>query len=275
MKLLTRLVPALILATSSVALAKPVFDLDVGGELQFRGDHRMRRRPTWLPLSEMLTASRRNVIDVKENRDDLTALRLQNGYGATYVYSITLRYEDGSRERIEVGKWLYSRNPVLTFDLTQHRGGVDKISISTWSNMKSTFQVMGQQMRRFPRPLPPEPPIYQPPPLPQPVGLTIGTDLTFANTHGYIHIPLGSDKGSFSKIRIVSTGSGTFIGDVNVTFASGAHQTLSVNKAMVRGESLDLDLQGRAQALAGITLMQGHDVRAVGPAAGKFNVILL
>ena len=274
MKLLTRLIPTLLLATSSVAVADPIVAFKVDPDASYR-DHRWQRRPRWTELSPMLDGSGRASVKLTEAKDDLTAIRLQAGMGATYVYSIILTFDNGQREAIQVGKWLYSRNPMLTFDIPQNKGGVDRITVRSWSNMKSTFQILGQEMRRMPRPIPPRWDEPLPTPPPQPVSLVLGTNLSFSSA-GYLHLPVGVDKGTFSKIRIVNNGFGTYLGNVNVTLATGAHQTIEVGKTLARGETLDLDIAGRApQALTAVTLMQ-HDVRAYAPnAAGKLDVILL
>lgn len=275
------LITSILLATSSVALADDTkLDRRFTDDFSVR-DHRDhdRFRPQWKPLSQMITASRRNVIRIAEHDDELRAIRLQNGAGATYIYSITLRYEDGHRENITVGKWLYAGAPVLTFDLAQDHE-LDRVVINTWTSMRSTYQVLGQRARRpMPRPpvvepLPPYPP--RPPiDLPQ-LGLVIGKDLTFANTAGYVHLPVGVDKGNFKKLRLESTGSSTFIGRIYVTFPTGLHQMFDVNKALYRGETIDLDLSGNiAKQITAITVMQGNDVRAVGPSASRFSLTLL
>src|SRR5512139_2503471 len=223
----TALITSLVLGASSVALADDTRsyrydDDDLSVRDHRDGAERFRRRPAWMPLSQMLTASRRNVIRIDERNDELRAIRLQNGSGATYIYSITLRYEDGHRENIEVGKWLYAGAPSLTFDLAQDHE-LDRVVVNTWTSTHSTYQLFGQRARRIARP--PVADLPQPPPFPDTLpqlGLVLGSDLTFANTQGYVHLPVGPDKGRFQKIRIESTGSSTFIGRVYVTFATGA-----------------------------------------------------
>lgn len=273
------LITSLVLATSSVAFADATITAKVGGELQFRdgrfGDRFAPRRPMWKPLSQMITAARRNTITVSENKDDLTAIRLQNGSGATYIYSLQLRFDDGSRESIPVGKWLYSGVPLMTFDLPQHRGGLDRVTVTTWTSAKSTYQILGQSTQIRPRPMPP---VVNPPLPPPPVytGLVVGSGLSFENTPGYVHIPVGTDRGRFSKVKIEAIGSSLMLGKVWVTYATGKHQMFDLNKSFYRGETLELDLEGNiAQTITAITVMAGNDVRAVGPSAGKFNVSVL
>jgi hypothetical protein len=272
------LITTLILSTSSVALAKPIYvDNDPPlGDLSWR-DHRGPMRPTWAPLSQMMRAGRRaSVINVTENRDDLRAIRLNAGEGATYIYSLALRYDDGTRETITVNKWLYSAQPSLTFDLKQNREGLARVTVQTWTYGTSTFQLFGQQMLRtrppVVQPLPPPPP-----PMPAPVAsYLVGSNLTFTNTAGYVHVPVGVDKGRFTKMKIESLGSGTHISRVYVTFSTGTHQMFDLNKVFYRGESLELDLEGRqAHAITAITVMAGGDVRVINPTASKFNVSLL
>ncbi|MBA3500050.1 MAG: hypothetical protein M4D80_18600 [Myxococcota bacterium] len=277
------LIASLLVSTSSVALADDYsFKGKFDGDISVR-DHRdgeWRRRPQWMPISQMVTASRRTVIRVDEHNDELRAIRLHNGTGATYVYSITLRYEDGHRENIDVGKWLYSGDPMLTFDLAQNHE-LDRIVINTWTSMRSTFRVMGQKVRRFERP-----PIMEPLPTPPPMppintlpayGLSIGKDLTFAGTAGYVHLPVGSEKGNFHKVRLEGMGAGSFIGRVYVTFPTGLHQSFEVNKVLYRGETIDFDLTGKGtQQITAITVMAGNaDVRAQGQGASRFGVTLL
>jgi hypothetical protein len=268
MKLFTRLIPALLLATSSVALADPSVAFKVDGDAAFR-DHRFRQ-PRWTELSKMLDGGGRSSIKLTEAKDDLTAIRLQSGMGATYVYSIILTFDNGQRETIQVGKWIYARSPLLTFDIPQNKGGVDRITVRSWASTKSTFQVLGQETRHT-RPMPPT---WEPPAPPQPVSVVLGTGLSFSSA-GYLHLPVGIEKGAFSKIRIVNNGFGTYLGSVNVMLASGGHQTIEVGKTLGRGETLDLDIAGRApQSLTAVTLMQA-DVRAYAPSGGKLDVILL
>jgi hypothetical protein len=279
------LITSILVSTSSIALAddysvKKHFDDDDITVRDHRGNGECRRQPAWVPLSQMMTASRRNVIRINEHDDELRAIRLKSGSGATYIYSISLRYEDGHRENITVGKWLYAGMPELTFDLAQNHE-LDRVTINTWTSTHSTYQVLGQRARRIVRPpiveplppsMPPMPPISTLPAY----GFVVAKDLTFANTAGYVHLPVGSDKGNFHKVRIESTGAGTFIGRIYVTFPTGLHQMFDVNKALYRGETLDLELSGKGtQQITAITVMAGSDVRAVGPSASRFAVTLL
>ena len=264
------LLMALVLgATTTTAVAKPLLQVDLDTELELR-DHRGPWRPVWTPLSSNVRAGGKAVIRVPSARDELAAIRLQSGVGASYIYSLTLRYDDGSRETIAVRKWLYGRQPLLTFDLPQQRGGLRRIVVSSFAWNPSTFKVVGKRMRNIvypePRPLPPPPQ----------AGIVIGKDLSFANTDGYVHVPVGSKLGRFYKLRITSTGPSTFIGHVLVTYATGAHQSIEVNKAFYRGESLELALDGKGpQAVTAVTLLAHGDVRAVGPSASKFDLTLL
>lgn len=271
------LITSLLLASSSVALADDYSfkkDYNDNDTSLHRGE--WRRRPQWMPITKMLTASRRTVININERDDELRSIRLQNGSGATYIYSLTLRYEDGHRENISVGKWLYAGAPLLTFDVAQGHE-LDRVVVNTWTSTHSTFQLLGQKARRFERPPIAQPPLPPMPPMPMPqVGFVAGKDLTFAGTAGYVHLPVGSDKGSFHKLRLESTGAGTFIGRVYVTFPTGLHQAFEINKALYRGEIIDLDLTGTsAQQITAVTVMAGNDVRAVGQNASRFAVTLL
>jgi hypothetical protein len=273
------LVTSLLLASSTVALADDLSTTNFVGDRYGDRDQRdsWRRRPnrlTWQPLSQMITAARANVIRLDERKDDLHAIRLQNGSGATYVYSLTLKYDDGSRENVTVGKWLFAGVPMLTFDLAQGRGGVSTVTVNTWTYAQSTYQVHGQLGRNHVDQPPTTQPFPTPPPLP-PVAhtLSLGTNLTFAGSAGYVHLPVGAEKGSFSKLDIKSTGS-TFIGRVYVTFPGGKYQTLEVNKPLYNGQSLALDIQGDVRQIAAVTVMAGDDFHAIGQTGSRFSLAL-
>ena len=266
------LVTALALSASTAAFAKPLLQVDATTDLSIR-DHRGAWRPAWSPLSEMVEAGGRKNIKIDSRRDNLTAIRLQAGVGATYIYSVTLRFDDRTTETIKVNKWLYSREPHMTFDLPQHRGGLMRISVSSFSWDPATFQVMGKQIRPIvrptPRPLPPEQ-------MPQ-LGLVVGKDLSFANNDGYVHVPVGSDKGRFGKVVIDSLGSATFIGQVHIVHATGSYQKIDVNRALYAGEKLELQIDGKGpQPLSAVTVMARNDVRAMSitPQTSRFNVTL-
>ena len=280
------LVTSLLLASSSVALADD-FSGSYNSYPQDASvrDHRWddqrgdRFRPRWTPISQMITASRRNVITIDERSDELRAIRLQNGSGATYVYSIQLRYEDGRRENITVGKWLYAGVPELTFDVAQSRE-LDRVVINTWTSVSSTYQVLGQRARRIERPPVVQPPAPMPPMPPVSTlpayGLVVGKDLTFASTAGYVHLPVGAEKGNFSKLRIEAGGTmGPVIGRVYVTFATGQHQMFDLNKSLYRGEVLNLDLTGSTHQIIAVTVMAGNDVRAIDQRTAWFSLTLL
>lgn len=261
------LIIALVTSMSSLALAEHRTPMD--GPPMREHDSTFAQ-PRWLPLSAPMIAQRRNVIRVADDRDELRAIQLVNGSGAVYVYSIDLRYGDGHRENIAVNKWLYARDPRMTFRLPPDHE-LERIAVRTWSNARSTFQVLGQRSRRIVRP----PIVEPPPPLPPttPTAFLVSKDLTFANTGGSLNLTVGSDKGRFSALRITSTATNTYIGHVHLTFDSGARQTIDINRMLSRGEILDLDLDGGQRAVSSIMVMQSHDGTAYG--AGRFELSLL
>lgn len=265
------LITALLMSLSSVALAdhSAAVDVDVAvdSDLSLRQRDPNLAQPRWVPLSSMTTARRRTVIRVGEDRDRLQAIRLMNGNGSVYVYSINLVYDDGHRDTIAVNKWLYWRDPQMKFELAPEHE-LASLTIKTWSNGRSTFQVLGQRARRGGM----RPPGFEPRPPPTPPAYLVANNLTFANT-GYLNVPVGSDKGRFSALRVSSSASDTFIGHIHVTFESGAHQTININRMMYRGEVLTLDLDGGQQAITAMMLMQSHDGAARG--AGRFSIELV
>ena len=262
---LEALIVALVASTSSAAFADSRAPEVRYDEPSVR-DHRMGR---WVPLGSMMSASRRNTIRIPEDRDALRAIKLQSGSGAMYVYSIRMVYEDGHREDVAVNKWLYSGDPTMTFKLAPDHT-LDRISLRTWTSRPATFHLLGQ--KSFRRPPVMEPPPPPPAPLPAPVAFMAGRNLTFANTYGSLPLTVGADKGAFSKLRIESLAP-TFIGHVHVTFASGAHQTIVVEKTLRAGEIANFDLDGTLQPVASLVVMQNHDGSIDG--AGAFNIALL
>ena len=233
-------------------------------------------RTRWQPLSGMLTADYwfgRKVVRLGDGRDELSALRLMNGSGATYVYAIGIRHGDGHVDEIPVNKWLYSGEQRMTFKLPAGCD-VEQITMTTFSWGYSTFQLLGE--RSFvgrpggPGMEPPPPPPPAPAPVPSPVALTVAHDVTFANTNGYLYLPIGAGKGLFSKIRIESIDSNMYIGSIHVSFDSGAHQTIEVNKALARGQVMDLDLSGTRSAITALELMDG-----TAHSTGRFSVALV
>lgn len=232
-------------------------------------------RTRWQPLSPMLTADYwfgRSVVRIPEGRDELSALRLVNGSGATYVYSIGLRHGDGRVDEIPVNKWLYSGEQRMSFKLPAGCD-VEQVTVTTFSWGYSTFQLLGERSRLARPPGGPgmEPPPPPPPaPAPGPVAITVARDVTFANTNGYLYLPIGAGKGLFSKIRIESIDSNMYIGSIHVSFDSGAHQTIEVNKALARGQVMDLDLTGTRSAITALELMDG-----TAHSTGRFSVALV
>ena len=232
-------------------------------------------RTRWQPLSGMINADYwfgRKVVRVPDGRDELSALRLVNGSGATYVYSMAIRHGDGRVDEIPVNKWLYSGEQRMSFRLPAGCD-VEQITLSTFSWGYSTFQLLGERalMARPPGGPGMEPPPPPPPaPMPSPVAVTVARDVTFANTNGYLYLPIGVNKGLFSKIRIESIDSNMYIGSLHVSFDSGAHQTIEVNKALARGQVLDLDLTGTRSAITALELMDG-----TAHSTGRFSVALV
>ena len=231
-------------------------------------------RTRWQPLSQMLTADYwfgHKVVRIPEGRDELSALRLVNGSGATYVYSIGIRHGDGRVDEIPVNKWLYSGEQRMSFRLPPGCD-VEQVNVTTFSWGYSTFQLLGERAR-FGRPGGPgmEPPPPPPPaPIPSPAAVVVARDVTFANTNGYLYLPIGAGKGLFSKIRIESIDSNMYIGSLHVSFDSGAHQTIEVNKALARGQVLDLDLTGTRSAITALEMMDG-----TAHSTGRFSVSLV
>jgi hypothetical protein len=260
MSKLKALVTMVVLGTSSLALAS-----DDEPAWSDRADYLPDRRFTAraVPLSEMLKSGGRAIVRVDERRDELSAIRLQAGAGATYVYSIVVRFDDGTRQHLAVGRWLYAGAPKLKLEVASDRGGIDRILVQTWTNHAATFQVFGE--RRGRADLPP------PPPLPRPsTGLTLATDV--APSTGFVRIPVGADRGRFHKLVFEATGGAAYIDHVHVTFANGEQKQLEVNRRLAAGELLDLALADSPRAITTITLMPDHGGAATPRSTGKLSV---
>ena len=263
------LTAALLASATHLAVA------DTRSPAQFmpRPDYQGRfERMRWQPLSAMMTADYwfgRETIRLADDRDEISALRLVNGDGATYVYSLNLRYSDGHVETIPVNKWLYQGEQRMNFRL-KPSCELKQITVDTFSWGFGTFQVFGERSLVARPPIGQQPPPPPPAPAPGPVSVLIGNNLTFANTNGYVYLGVGAQKGLFSKLRIESADSNTYIGAIHITFDSGAHQSIEVNKALSRGQVLDLDLTGTRSAITALELMDG-----VAHSTGRFSVSLV
>lgn len=258
-------IASILLASSSVAMAD-------GLAVQNLESAAFRRPGTasWAPLTQMVTANRVTTIKLDDCRDELRALRIQAGTGATYIYSMTLQYEDGSRHTIEVNQWAYWGVPRLAIAMPQRRVGVAKITVNTWTWFPSTFQVFGERVSA-----PEMPPLPPPPTPPMPsAGIVIGQNLTFANSAGYVQMRVGAEKGDFTKLKLDGTGTLTYVGKIYVSFPAGNYQTINVNKALRRGEQITLDLEGSRRAVSAVTVMAGDDYGSVGNAGSRFSVSL-
>jgi hypothetical protein len=223
-------------------------------------------RVVWSPVTKVIDAQLTNTIDVKECCDELRMLRFQNGSGATYVYAVTLVHENGSRERIDVGRWIYPAQPMIAVDVPDRRAGVNRIVVNTWTWFPSTYQLFAKHVERAALPPPP-------PPAP-PQRLVIGKDVTFAKTAGYVQLPVGAAKGAFAKLHVEGVGPVTYLGTIYVTFANGKTQAFAVDKPLRRNEDLVLDLSGDRRQIRSVTLMAGDDLRYIGHASSRFSVDL-
>lgn len=290
MSKLSTLITALVLGTSSMAAADPSFSFHASTSWSTSSsptvrDHRLvtegrfdrHARFTWLALSEPMQAGRRNVIRVAEDRDVLSALRLQLSSGMTYIYDVEVRFEDGSRQTLSVNKWLWSNESSMQLALNR-RAGVDMILVKSWGGRPGSFQVFGQaRQMTTEQPQPPiyQPPVYQPPVYQPPVhSYVAGKDLTFANTLGYKYVALGADKGRFGSMRIQATSGAIHITYMEIHYTSGAIQVLQPHRTIQAGSVYDFKLDGNgANAITQIVLKTNDTGTAVTDPS-TFNLVL-
>jgi hypothetical protein len=246
-------------------------------------DHRPappRIRATWHALSEPMRASSRNVIRVAEDIDMLTALRLQAGTGSTYIYNLEVRFEDGTRQTLNVNKWLWSGESSIQLELGSRRSGVDMILVKSWAGRAGTFQMFGLGTRmgnELPRPPVYQPPVYQPPtpPVYQPTHSYVGgRDLTFANTLGYKYVAIGADKGRFGNLRLQTTSGSIHIVYMEVHFAGGGIQVLHPHRSIYAGSFYDFKLDGNGGNQITQVVLKTNDTGAAVTDPSAFNLVL-
>ncbi len=99
------------------------------------------QRARWIALDGPINNGRgRDVIQV-DPRLRLDSVRIQIDSGATYVSSVIVRFEDGTRQHVVLDQWLSPRDRYLQFELDKKRP-VDKI-IVLGTNRRGSYKVFG------------------------------------------------------------------------------------------------------------------------------------
>lgn len=149
-KLIT-LVAALVLGTSSLALARPAqFHANDGWrerqELRIDRDqasgHR-RYRPAWVALSGASSLQGgRDVIPVGVEQGRFTQLRFQATAGVSAIDRVLIRFGDGRWQVADLGKRLDAGTPIFEVQLDGLRRNIDQI-IVIGPGGRGSYQVFG------------------------------------------------------------------------------------------------------------------------------------
>jgi len=246
-------------------------------------------RTTYISLASALNLSTgRDVLRPQLNLRNTTSLTLRANSGLAFVQSVKIRFADGSMQSVPVNAWMSTRNrQPLEIGLRSNRR-IETITITGSASGRVSYQVFAQANGsvELPQQPPvyqqPEPPVYQPHPMPpvyQPpsYGMSLASDMSFLNTDGRRFINVGADKGNFSTLRLTGASGSTYIQMVLVTFTNGQQQFMSViNMTLVRGESIDLPLDGHgANGIAQICVWTNDKGTQVTNLTGTFNASAL
>ena len=299
------LIATLVLGSSSVAMADSGLSFNASTEARWSfgtrpvvpavqpaptasiiRDHRTnesfvpsRYRAPWIALSEPMTVHPgRNTIRLASPAR-YSQLRVQSTAGASYIGSVMVQYTDGTRQVLEVNKWLDTRAPTVSLAISD-RASIDRIivrgptSTRGSTSMRGTFQLFGSAM--YKRPAEPQP-YPQPQPLPpvyQPADIVLAHDLNFANTDGRRFITVGADKGRLGTLRISGIDGATYVQMVEVAFTDGSTQLMGmVNTNLARGQSVDLQLDGRgSKTVDRVVIWTSDKGQRIATATGQFSV---
>lgn len=278
MSKLKALITTLVLGSSSVAVADSTILHTQRGwdhrDEHARGPDATQRARRWVALGLPVQAGGKDAIAIKERVDDLAAVRVRATFGASYIYSLLVHFEDGSHERLALNRWVYAGAPVAEVKLPQRRGGVAQIDVTSWTGRANAkIQLLGQQQRAQ-RPLPPVPPPFETPPVYQPpAGVVLGSSISFANTNGFRHLAVGAARGRFGTLRLEGVAGRTPIAKVRVDFIDGRSQTFAnLGRVLTRGQTLDLTLEGK-RGIANVLVITDPELRPVGPTSGTISLV--
>ena len=288
---------SLVLGSSSVAMASPSVTLaaNANATISFGPAVRDHRTPTayamprpqmsWIALSAPM-ALRNGTAVIRPEITRISELRLQPSRGMTYVRRVDVQFRDGARQTLQVNRWLTSS---IHLDVRDNRR-IDSITVIGWSGWGASHQLFAHGSRHeMPQPPVYQPPVYQPPvyqppvyqpPVSQPPAyhaLSLGQDISFANTDGRRIFNVGADKGAFNTLRLQGATGSTYIQLVKLEFTDGTEQLLSgVQKTLLPGQIHDIALDGfDARTVNRVWVSTNFDGAAVVHSTGTFNASLL
>jgi len=253
------LITMLVLGSSSVALADTSFSFSGSAQASWGTptvrDHRTSPTPVYQPTYQPAyhsgaTLTRGSWMSLAApmsgnanlrltSQAVLNQIRIQSAQGASYISTVNVRFADGSRQTLNLNKWVDSRNPMLQFSLNR-TGRVDRIQINgSAQGRRASYQVFGYGTQVAETPMPP---VYQPP-VHQPRMTILATALNFYGTTGRKQLTVNA--GQFSTIRLKGLSGMTHINRVEIRFSNGQGQTLDAIGANLRtGQILDIPLDG-------------------------------
>lgn len=138
------LITALVLAgTSTAALADPMVRDHRDDTTQVVRDHRedLHKRPSWMVIASSSQLSRgRDVIAANAR---LSTLKLVALKGATKIGTITVKFANGSQQKIRLDQTIAPSSQPVTIAVNGGVRNVTQIVLSGSSNRRASFEVLG------------------------------------------------------------------------------------------------------------------------------------
>lgn len=262
------LIAALILSTSSAAMAAPM-TVSVSGSASAQFtigsrpqvvDHRVNTMPayqgyqgyniaaSWSALSSSMIANNGRTQVRLQNPGTYSWIKLQATAGVSYIDQITLRFADGSRQVLDVNKNLDTRLPL---QLAIQNRILSSVTIQSSGRASASFQLFGYGQASQPQ----TPPIYYPPhpaPLPVPaIRTTFAEHLSFAGTDGRRFITVESQANRLQTVRLAAVANRVFVKQLLVSYTDGTSQVFkTIDTSLRAGQSLDFKLDGGNKQIA-------------------------
>jgi len=289
------LITALVLGTSSAAMAAPSVTFTAHAEASWGTvspnirDHRTLTtyptyqspatfaRGTWISLAEPMNMARgRATIDIN-SRSAFNQIRLQSASGSSFIRTVTVQYVNGASQVITLNQWIDAHNPMAQFNLNRPMQ-VDSIMINGQRNARgSKLQVFGYASSTRPTPpiyQPELPPVYQPP-VSTAVSVPLAQNVTLWGSYGSKEVLVDRNLRSFTTLRITGTTGSSPMSHIIVSFTNGHEQMIPINRTQVFGENLDLTLDGSGRYnIARVTVFHNGQSALV-PQTGYFNITAL
>jgi hypothetical protein len=145
---LKALITALVLAgTSTAALADPVVrdHRDNDASAQVVRDHRdqddMHKRPSWMVIASQGQLSHGR--DVIATNARISSVKLVALKGATTISTVTIKFANGSSQKLRVNQTIAPNSQPLTLALDGGLRNVTRITVTGSSSRRASFQILG------------------------------------------------------------------------------------------------------------------------------------